>query len=90
MQKEHHLTGFLCHALLGAVQLEEDIFKDLCILTYVHMFVPVYAMRAQVPMEATGCFDPLEQDLKSVVSFLMWVVGTELRSPRRADHDLNC
>lgn len=31
LQKEHHLTGFLCHPLLGALQLEEDIFKDLCI-----------------------------------------------------------
>lgn len=28
---EHHLTDFLHHPLLGAVQLEEDIFKDLCI-----------------------------------------------------------
>lgn len=51
------------------------------------MFVPVYAMRGQVPTEVTGCFD---QELKSVVSFLMWMVGTELRSPSRADRDLNC
>lgn len=81
---EHHLSGFLCHPLLGAVQLEEDIFKDLCIFD---LCAYVYAC---VCHAWTSAHRGHRVELKSVVSFLMWVVGTELRSPRRADHDFNC
>lgn len=34
--------------------------------------------------------DPLELELKAVVSHLTWVLGTELRSPGRIIHALNC
>ena len=53
-------------------------------------FVNVCHMSADTCRGQKRASEPLELELQMVVSFLMWVLGTELKSSGQAGSALNC